>query len=143
MASRTGYYDLSGMGPDGKAQVTFYVSIERLREIQRFGPEWKFDNARLLKEALASPTAVFEGLERRGMQAAFCYAAKPSRRYRKGGAIETPFSPDRVFVVYVDPMPGVNEYEVLDWAIREEDRKKPGYPAGWENDFGRVVWGAT
>jgi hypothetical protein len=143
MAARTGYYDFCGMRPDGKGLATFYVSIQRIREIQRYGPEWKFDSARLLEEALRLPTTVFEGLERKSMQAAFCYAAKPSRRYRKGGTIETPFSPDRVLVVYVDRMLEENEYEVLDWAIREEDRNGPGYPAGWERDFGRLVWRAT
>lgn len=114
MAARTGYYELSGMRPEGGGQATFYLSVERIQEIQRFGPAWKFDNSRLLEEALQSPWAVFQGLERKGMGAAFCYSAKPSRRYRKGGTIETPFSPDRVFLVYVQRMSRENEFEVLD-----------------------------
>jgi hypothetical protein len=119
------------------------LSVYKIQELQRHGPSWKFDNARLLEEALQSPTAIFEGLQRTGLEAAFCYAAKPSRRYRKGGTIETPFSSGRVLVVYVDNMQSSNEFEIIDWAIREEDGKNPGYPAGWQNDFGRKIWPET
>jgi hypothetical protein len=131
------------MCPDGGGQATFCLSAERIQQIQRFGPAWKFDNSRLLEEALQWPRAVFEGLERKGMEAAYCYSAKPSRRYRQGSTIEIPFSPDRVFVVCVQRMSHENEFEILDWAIREEDASNPGYPEGWQSDFGRQIWPKT
>jgi hypothetical protein len=140
MAIRKGFYEICGIHPDGSSESFFYLSVERIKEIQRKGPAWKFENARLLEEALKSPNTIFEGLKREGMNEAFCYVAKPSSRYRKGGSIETPFSPNRVFVIYVDPMLDGNGYEILDWGIRVEDNANPGHPEEWQSDFERKTW---
>lgn len=143
MCSLRGYYEICGMHPDGKGQVIFYLSIKKLQQIQRYGPEWKFENARLLEESLKSPTTIFEGLKRKDMDAAYCYAARPGTRYRKGGTIETPFSLDRILVIYVDPMPRGKGLEIIDWAIREEDDTKSGFPKQWQDDFSRKIWPPT
>ena len=95
--------------------------------------------ARFIEEAVSDPDAIFEGLNRLGMDAAVAYSVRPTH---------DPDEPDqdgppcygKAFVVYARQ--GVGGYVVFDWEWREED-EEPGYPDGWRGDFTRRTWNKT
>lgn len=120
----------------GSGGFSFYVSIKALEKIERDGPPWRFEDARLLTQAICSPVAVFEGLSRLGFDEGYCYVAKPPRRWSNNGAQED--SPeDEVFLVFVKKEYGL---VVFDWQWRKVDPSDTDLPKNHGNDFRRWLW---
>lgn len=136
-----GYRSVEGRCPFAEGTCEFGVSQSLLVKYQRNGPDWKFYDALLIPEVLASPAAIFEGLRREDYEDALCYSARPSRRF-KSSTIEVPFPPDRVMLVYVENHK-TRGLIVLDWDSRKRHATDQGHPQNWEHDFGRRIWPAT
>lgn len=125
-----------GLDPAGKPGAPFFIDTIALETVERDGPEWKFEDARFIEEAIQEPDAIFQGLRRVGQQEGLCYSVRPTR----DPDIENDTGPPcygQVFLVYVRVGMG---YVVFDWAWREEDENSPGHPAGWQGDFTRRLW---
>jgi hypothetical protein len=114
--------------------------------LAEYGPAWKFLDARLIPETVDDPTAIFEGLNRQGLEEGVCYVTVPSRRWIRdggeaGGTIEAPSPPGRVFLVFAARREW--GFVILDWEWREADSDNPGCPNDWGRDFGRKIWPTT
>jgi hypothetical protein len=146
MAVPRGYVLTVGVRPSGAGSVDFGVSKDAIKHWQTYGPAWKFRDAAMIPEAVQAPTAIFEGLNRDGLEEGVCYATVPSgRRIREGGeragTIDGPSLPKRVFLVFAAERDW--GFVVLDWEWREADSDDPGCPKDWDKDFGRRIWLAT
>jgi hypothetical protein len=76
------------------------------------GPTWKLEDARFIVEAVSDPDAIFEGLNRLGMEEAVAYSVRPTRDPDEEGEPALPRY-GQAFVVYVRQ--GVGGYVVFDW----------------------------
>jgi hypothetical protein len=137
MGSPPGYLSLEGKDPSGDGTAEFIVARKKIDDLQRYGPEWKFDNLHILKEILGDPVVILEGLKREEVEHGLCYSGHASKRMR-GPDITLPPPPDMVAVVIVSP--DHRGIVVLDWEWRRECPDAPGWPEGWEDDFARVKW---
>lgn len=128
-----------GIGPYGNSDVPFYVLKTVIRELQDDGPEWKYEDARFLKEAIQQPDVIFGDLKRNGENDSFAYSVRLTHDPHE----ENPFPPafGRVFLVFVRL--GQGGYLIFDWEWREEDADHPGFPIGFGQDFGSPTWKKT
>ncbi len=129
-----------GLNPAGKPGASFFVDRVELEQIERDGPEWKFEDARFIHECIQAPDAIFEGLGRPGHRESLCYSVRPTLDP------QDPASPGLprygcVFLAFVAT--AVGGYLVFDWEWRDEDSDCPGHPANWETDFARRTWHKT
>jgi len=69
-----------GRSPDDPVNETvmFYVDKSVIQVLEKHGPEWKYHDARFLPEAVDSPDAIFEGLNRPGHEDSLCYSVRPT-----------------------------------------------------------------
>jgi hypothetical protein len=126
-----------GLHPNGEPDASFFIDRPTLDLIEKEGPEWKFDDARFIRETVSDPDSVFEGLKRANHADCFCYCVRPTHDPDEPGAPE-PLFLEKVFVVFVRP--GVGGYVVFDWAWRQHDPDEPWHPRGWQTDFTRRTW---
>jgi hypothetical protein len=140
MSTRRGYFSLSGLDPSGHGQCEFHVPKEFVDSLQRYGPEWKFLNLHVMKEVLADPIVIFEGLNRIGYDSGYVYSGLFSKRVIKLN-VEAPPHPEMVGIVIVNPEDRGNI--ILDWNWRREDLDRRGFPEGWHTDFGGQKWAKT
>jgi len=113
-------------------ECTFYISDETLEKIET-DALWKFEDEHLLFDAIKGKPAcvAFLGLGRDGHRKSYCYAIKLPNPPQKG-----------LFLVYImDGPPGTfSGPVVMGWDWRDEDKDTPGFPDGWEKDFGVTLW---
>jgi|SRR5579864_473186 len=140
MSMPRGYLALSGLDPCGSGGCEFCVAKQYVENLQRYGPQWKFWNLHVMKEVLADPIAIFEGLNRSGYGSGYVYSGLYSKQVISS-TIETPPHAGFVGIVIVNPDHRGNI--ILDWEWRREDLDRPGFPEGWQNDFGDVIWKKT
>ena len=62
LAGSPKYWTLQGMSPGGHGRQEFRIPNALVEHVQRYGPEHKFHELKLVKEILELPTVVFEGL---------------------------------------------------------------------------------
>jgi hypothetical protein len=67
-----------GRHPDGEPGASFFIDRPTLEMIEKEGPDWKFDDARFLREAVSEPDTIFEGLKRANHEDCFCYCVRPT-----------------------------------------------------------------
>lgn len=127
-----------GITPDGQSDAEFFILRDDISFLKRHGPTWRYEDAALLQDALATPDCTFEDLKRKeyGVAIGYCYCVKPNRCYGDDGKPQPP-PPDMVFIVFVRVDFG---YVVFHWEWRQEDRSDLRHPLGWRNDFGRRLW---
>jgi hypothetical protein len=128
-----------GRDPAGTPGAGFFIDLTVLEAVERDGPDWKYDDARFIEEAIREPDAIFEGPKGFAQRDILCYAVRPTHdpenEFDSG-----PPAFGKVFLVYVRVGMG---YVVFDWAWREEDEAHPGRPLGWETEFARMTWFRT
>lgn len=129
-----------GRHPNGDPGATFYIDVDALTAAEEDGPEWKYEDARFILEAVAEPDAIFEGLRRHDHEGGLCYSVRPTHDPDDESSQEQPRY-GFVFVAFVRP--GLGGYVVFDWEWREEDFDFPGHPENWENDLTRRTWHKT
>lgn len=129
-----------GLDPEGNPGASFFIDRNELAMIERDGPEWKYDDARFIEEAVSSPDAIFEGLGRANQDEGLCYSVRLTSDPEEAKEAAGPPRYGYVFVVFVRS--GVGGYVVFDWEWREED-EEAGHPLNWQNDFTRRTWHAT
>lgn len=83
-------------------------------------------------DAISNPSCKLVGLQRQGYEDGICFAVKPEK-FGDG----SPNDVGAVLVVFAECFE--EYYVVLDWDLRKECSKNPGYPANWENDFEGVI----
>jgi hypothetical protein len=124
------------MTPDGTGRCMFYVERSVLDTLRDDGPPWKMDDILFIEETVNEPDAIFEGLNRPGMEEAVAYSVRPMRDPDE----EEQAGPPRygqAFVAYARSCTG--GYVIFDWEWRAEGAD-PGHPEGWEADFTRRKW---
>jgi hypothetical protein len=126
-----------GRHPNGEPGAIFFIHRSALEVLETDGPEWKFDDARFLREAVSAPDAIFEGLKRAGREDCFCYCVRPTHDPDDPEA-PGPLFLEKVFVAFVQP--GPVGYIVFDWAWRQQDPDDVWHPLGWRTDFTRRTW---
>jgi len=113
-------------------ECPFYMSEADYEDTRRDSP-WMFEDLRLLRSManLDSDGAIFKNLKRDGEENAYCYSCVPPMSVQPG-----------VFCGFVDlPEDGGFLGPVVFWfEWREEDPDRPGFPMGWEKDFGELIW---
>ncbi|MEX0728498.1 MAG: hypothetical protein WD065_19655 [Planctomycetaceae bacterium] len=135
MARRSGYNSFRGIDENGET-CDFFVSIELLRHLERFGPLVQFYDAFLLPVAACEPVRVFRGLKREDHQDSLCYVSKPAKKYR-GEKVWVPPPRKRVFLMFVRDDKTVLDWE---WRVEVEYNGKSGYPLNWSVDFEKEIW---
>lgn len=135
--SRKGYHYLRAKCPKSAKETTFWISLERMKSIQRHEPKWKILAARSLPEVLNNPTCVSKDLKREGFSDAYCVVGRPSEYHRDITTI-TPFPAQMLLCVIVAW--DAHGWRVLDWEKRREDPNREGFPLNWETDFGEITW---
>ncbi len=130
-----------GLCPDGTGRVSFFVDRAALDLFEEEGPEWKLEEARFLKEVIASPDAVFQGLKLPGQEQGLAYSVRPTHDPDQEGPNQIPPRFGYVFVAFARS--GIGGYVVFDWEWREEDGDAPGHPVRWQTDFERRTWHTT
>jgi hypothetical protein len=128
-----------GKTPHGQGKCLFYVERALLDTLRDDGPAWKLEDARFIEEAVKKPDAIFEGLNRPGMEAGVAYSVRPQDDPEEEDKTYLPRY-GKAFVVYARP--GTWGYVIIDWDWRDEDAE-PGHPVGWEADFVRRIWSET
>ena len=126
-----------GLASDGTPGAMFYIAKSALDTVGDGESPWKYDESRFVREAVADPDAIFEGLERHGHDSCLCYSVRP---------MHDPECPDSgtpprygwAFVAFARRCQG--GWLIYDWAWRKEDPDCPGHPEGWEADFTRPTW---
>lgn len=126
-----------GLHPEGRPGALFFVDTQTLDLIEQDGPEWKYEDARFILEAVSEPDAIFEGLKRARHADCFCYAVRLTRDPEEPDSTVPPAF-GKVFLVFARP--AIGGYVVFDWAWREEDADHAGHPEGWKQDFTRRTW---
>jgi hypothetical protein len=126
-----------GPSPDGTGCQEFYIHRATLDQIEQEGPEWKYEDAGFIFEAVRIPDAIFEGLGRDGYHDGICHTVRPSINPADPESV----TPPRFGVVFVMFVRGGGE--VFDWEWREEDPDEPGHPLNWRDDFARRTWHRT
>jgi hypothetical protein len=118
----------------------FYVERAVLDTLRDDGPAWKLEDARFLKEAVTAPDAIFEGLNRPGMEEGVAYSVRPTCDPEGEEEEAGPPRYGQAFVAYARP--ATWGYVIFDWEWRAEG-EEPGHPDGWEADFARRKWKTT
>lgn len=136
MAGAPKYWTLLGASPSGYGKQEFRIPHNLVEHIQRYGPEHKFHELKLVKEILALPTVIFEGL-RQEQEEGLCYAGVPSCRYTNQGNKKPP-AKGKTFLVFL-----TNEGTVFQWRWEEADPDWEGYPLKWRERFGSQKWPQT
>lgn len=119
---------------DGKL-VDVLIPAHRLQWAARMGKGAVLELDRCVREVLARPGAVFEGVRRdedddRGQTEGWlCYVGAPDVRYDLRSGVQRPRK-DRVLLVFVN-----SERTVYTWRWEEEDATRPGLPADLEGRF--------
>lgn len=126
-----------GKSPDGLGVSRFYIEKTFLNTLRDHGPEWKLEDAKYIEEAISDPDAIFEGLNRTGLEDGVAYSVRPSHDPEEP-EVETLPHYGYTFVVYARP--GGWGYVIINWDWRAEDSDSPGHPEGWEADFTRRSW---
>ena len=129
-----------GLHPDGTGGATFFVDRAELDVLEHDGPEWKLEDARFIKEAVADPDAIFQGLKRTGQEDGLAYSVRPT--HDPDDEVPNPIPPRFGYVFLAFARSGIGGYVVFDWEWREE-ADLPGHPVGWETDFERRTWFKT
>lgn len=127
-----------GRDKDGNRGASFFVSRTTIEALEQYGPEWKYEDARFIPEAILQPDAIFEGLKRPGQEKSLCYSVRPT--HDPDDETETQTLPRYGYVFLVFARSCVGGYEAFDWEWREEDSESPGLPIGHETDFERYTW---
>ncbi len=130
-----------GLHPDGTAGASFFVDQAELDILEEDGPEWKLEDARYVKEAIADPDAILQGLKRPGQEEGLAYSVRPTHDPDEQESSPIPPRFGYVFVAYARS--GIGGYVVFDWEWREEDADSPGHPVRWGTDFERRTWHKT
>jgi len=128
-----------GLGPAGEPGASFFIDLDELRLIEEDGPEWKYEDARFIHEAVSLPDAIFAGLKRPGQRESSCYSERVTHdpdEQAPGGLPRY----GQVFLAYVRAEVG---FIVFDWEWREEDPEEPGHPLGWGVALARRTWRRT
>lgn len=113
-------------------ECQFFMPKDYYKQIDDDAP-WILDDFRQLEQLINVRMCggIFRGLNREGHENSFCYSCRPAMAAQSG-----------VLVGFVDPPPlGAFAGPILfgiGW--RDEDENEPGFPQGWEADFGGVVW---
>jgi hypothetical protein len=123
-----------GKDPEGKP-AEFFVDRNALNQYRDQGPQWKYEDARFIPEAITEPDAIFAGLGRPNEDGSFCYAVRLT--HDPDEAASGPPRYGMAFVVFVKRVFG---YVVFDWGWREEDPDCPGHPMEWKKDFQERKW---
>ncbi len=126
-----------GRHPDGTTGASFFMDRPTLEVIEADGPEWKFEEARFIAEAIKEPDVIFQGLHRDTFPDGLCYSVRFTADPDEPDA-GTPPAFGRVFVVFARL--GVGGHVVFDWSWRSEDPDEPGHPVSWQTDFTRRTW---
>src|SRR5437016_12364625 len=87
------------MSPAGTGRKEFRIANSLVEHVQRYGPEHKFHELKLVKEILELPTVVFEGL-REDQEEGLCYAGIPSGSYTNQGRKKPPLK-GKTFLVFL------------------------------------------
>ena len=100
-----GFLATDGICPVSQEERPFLLPQNKMADLQKRGPEWKFYDAMMIPDVSSYPTVIFEGLMRDDCNDCYCYCGVPKKRIKKGdhgsGTIEVPFPPNRVFLVFV------------------------------------------
>jgi hypothetical protein len=107
-----------------------------VEHVQRYGPEHKFHELKLVKEVLELPTVIFEGL-RDEQEDGLCYAGIPSGSYTNQGR-KKPVPRGKTFLAFV-----TSNGQVFQWRWEDEDPDWEGYPIAWRARFTRQKWPKT
>jgi hypothetical protein len=124
------------MSPTGLGRQEFRIPNALVDHVQRYGPEHKFHELKLVKEILELPTVVFEGL-REEQEEGLCYAGIPSGSYTNQGRKKPPLK-GKTFLVFLD-----EERKVFQWRWEDADPEREGYPEKWQERFERPLWPKT
>lgn len=135
MANRAGHNSFIGIDELG-SECEFFVPIDLLRHLERFGPLVQFYDAFLLPRVAKEPIRIFRGLKREEHEQSLCYVAKPSKRYR-GDRIWIPAPKQRVFLMFVRADKTVLDWE---WRAEVEYNGRDGFPENWTADFDEEIW---
>lgn len=77
--------------------------------------------------AIQDPDRILGGLERENFHEAICYAKRQ-------------WESSHVLLVFAKLDTDLKSIFVTEWALRYEDEASKGCPAGWEKDFGGILW---
>lgn len=133
MAGAPKYWTLQGASPSGHGRQEFRIPSSLVEHIQRYGPQHKFHELRLVKEVLELPTVIFTGL-REEQEDGLCYAGIPSGSYTNEGKRKAPLK-GKIFLVFV-----TESGHVFQWRWEEADPKMEGYPLDWRERFESQKW---
>jgi hypothetical protein len=131
--ARPNCVSLEGMDPKGQGTREFWIEKDLLQFFYKKGWMSKYLSAKLVKEILASPAVIFQGLQNEGHEESLCYAGLASCQYLNNG-VSAPPPAGMTFVVYV------REDDVVfrwDW---DEAADNLTYPKGFEARFGIQLW---
>ncbi len=127
------YWTLRGASATGYGTQEFRIPHALVEHIERYGPEHKFHELKLVKEVLELPTVIFEGL-REEQEDGLCYAGIPSGSYTNQGTKMPPLE-GKTFLVFLS-----NDRKVFQWRWEEADPERSGYPVQWRVRFGSQKW---
>jgi hypothetical protein len=130
-----------GLDPMGNPGAAFFINRSELEAFERDGPEWKYDDARFIDEAVKAPDAIFERLNRPKQLDGLCYSVRPTLDPDEEGELDLLPRYGYVFVAFARR--GMGGYVVFDWEWRKEHADDPGHPANWGEDFERRTWHKT
>ena len=124
------------MSPTGVGRQEFRIPNSLVEHVQRYGPEHKFHELKLVKEILELPTVVFEGL-REEQEEGLCYAGIPSGSYTNRGRKKAALK-GKTFLVFL-----TEDGKVFQWRWESADSHRHGYPDNWQERFGSQKWPKT
>lgn len=124
---------LLGLDPSGSGQREFWIEKDLIQYFYKLNWMDKYKGLYSVKEVLASPAVVFQGLERDGQETALCYAGLAANSFSRDGN-PLPPPPGMTFVVYVRSDDVVYRW---DWEIAASNLT---YPNDFQNRFGKQLW---
>jgi hypothetical protein len=124
---------LEGLDPSGSGTREFWIQKDLLEFFYKQGLIHKYKSAICVKEVLAAPAVIFEGLQRDGQEEALCYAGLASCRFSNQGA-QLPPPPGKTFVVYIR-----KDDVIFRWDWEPADVNGT-YPLGFRERFGKQLW---
>lgn len=125
---------LDGMAPTGEGKQEFWVDKDKIQGFFKFGPMFKFHELKLVKELLASPAVVFQGLDRDGQEEGYCYAGLVSCRYTNQGN-QLPPQHGMTFAVYM-----TKDFLIFRWDWEKSHAQTLTYPENYDKRYGREIW---